>query len=121
MTRSPVLHFDSKEERNNAVLDMWAKGMLSSEQIGRMVGLSGGMVRVIARRNRGKDHRARPRESGRVPHGALDSLEVYIPKNVRTAFATEAQIRATTTDALISRVLTLIVEDNLFDAVIDDG
>lgn len=98
---------------HEAVINLWGEG-LSSEEIARKLGLlAGHSVRTIVMRARNRgDERAKGRREGRTGHH-------MIPK-WRAALRAEAARRDTTERRLINDLLSAIVDDNLFAALLED-
>lgn len=97
------------EEKKEAVLDRWARGVTQAE-IARQLGLSSAQYAgtIINRARFNGDPRARSRKRG--------------PKNINRSeyFITAAAQRGLTPDRLSERLLEVICRERMVDAILDD-
>lgn len=100
---------------HDAILDLWESGT-SSRVIGDQFGVLPEYIRTIVQRARDKgDIRAVQRRPGCSP-----SYPPLVDARVRTILGNEAQKHNQTYSEFCARILTVVANDDLFAALLDD-
>lgn len=103
------------KNRTEAAIALRSQGLRASE-IGRMLGITPNAVTgLISSRER---HRVR---GGETPASRLPTGAIILPIDVRIALRPAAAKRGVSVEQLILDLAATIAEDDLTDAILDDG
>jgi len=106
----------SRRERDERILDLWAKGLTSREITNLVSGITRAGVRTIVFEAR---HRGDPR--AKVSKHTERKVVLKVQQSVWTSLADEAAHRDVTIGRLAAQIIAVVMQDNLLGAVLDDG
>ena len=106
----------SRADRDERILDLWAKGLTSREITHLVSGITRAGVRTIVfeARRRG-DLRAK------VSKMTERKIVIKVQQVVWSGLADEAAHRDITLARLAAQIIAVVMQDNLLGAVLDDG
>lgn len=105
-------------QREQMVLQLIQQGIISPVEIAERLGVERGHARVILCKMRKKGLPVPNLRTGLPMY--LEPITVVVARDVFDGVRAYAQSRGMSTTTVIQRMIRLIAQENLFDAIIDD-